>query len=73
MTVVADGEVACTWRYANMDDAVRGLLCSAGGARATDAAGEKRVRAVLAEAMRPFEHGGGVTMRNTFRWVAATR
>jgi SAM-dependent methyltransferase len=73
LTVVADGEVACKWRYANMDDAVRGLLCSAGGARAMDAAGEKRVRAVLAEAMRPFEHGGGVTMRNMFRWVAATR
>jgi SAM-dependent methyltransferase len=73
LSVVADGEVECAWRYANMDDAVRGLLCSAGGARATEAAGEKRVRAVLAAAMRPFEHRGGVTMRNTFRWVAATR
>ena len=73
LTLVADGEVACAWRYASMDDAIRGLLCSAGGARATEAAGEKRVRAVLAEAMRPFAHGGGVTMRNTFRWVAATR
>jgi SAM-dependent methyltransferase len=73
LTVVADGEVGCAWRYASMDDAVRGLLCSAGGARATEAAGEKRVRAVLVDAMRPFEHGGGVTMRNTFRWVAATR
>jgi SAM-dependent methyltransferase len=73
LELVADGEVVCAWRYASMDDAVRGLLCSAGGARATEAAGERRVRAVLAEAMRPFAHGGGVTMRNTFRWVAATR
>jgi SAM-dependent methyltransferase len=73
LRVVGDGEVVCVWRYASMDDAVRGLLCSAGGARAVAAAGEERVRRVLAEAMRPFEHGGGVTMRNTFRWVAATR
>jgi SAM-dependent methyltransferase len=73
LQVVGDGEVVCPWRYASMDDAVRGLLCSAGGARATEAAGEERVRRVLADAMRPFEHGGGVTMRNTFRWVAATR
>jgi SAM-dependent methyltransferase len=71
--VVGDGEVVCAWRYASMDDAVRGLLCSAGGARAKEAAGEERVRRVLADAMRSFEHGGGVTMRNTFRWVAATR
>jgi SAM-dependent methyltransferase len=73
LRVVGDGEVECAWRYASMDDAIRGLLCSAGGARAVAAAGEERVRRVLAEAMRPFEHGGGVTMRNTFRWVAATR
>jgi SAM-dependent methyltransferase len=73
LTVVADGEVVCEWRYATMDDAVRGLLCSAGGARARAAAGEDRVREVLVEAMRPFEHAGTVTMVNTFRWVAATR
>lgn len=73
LRVVGDGEVVCAWRYASMDDAIRGLLCSAGGARAKEAAGEERVRRVLADAMRPFEHGGGVTMRNTFRWVAATR
>jgi SAM-dependent methyltransferase len=73
LRVVGHGEVVCAWRYASMDDAVRGLLCSAGGARAKEAAGEDRVRRVLADAMRPFAHGGGVTMRNTFRWVAATR
>jgi SAM-dependent methyltransferase len=73
LSVADHGEVVCAWRYASMEDAVRGLLCSAGGARAKEAAGERRVRAVLADAMRPFAHGGGVTMRNTFRWVAAAR
>jgi len=73
LDVVADGEVMCTWRYGTMDDAVRGLLCSAGGARAVESAGEATVRAVLADAMRPFEDAqtGVVSMDNTFRWVSA--
>jgi SAM-dependent methyltransferase len=74
LTVAGHGEVVCEWRYATMDDAVRGLLCSAGGARAVEAAGEDAVRAVLVDAMRRFEDPGGeVTMVNTFRWVAARR
>jgi len=73
LTVDGDGEVVCTWHYASMDDAVRALLCSAGGARAVEAAGEPRVRAVLADALTPFEDGGEVRLVNTFRWVAATR
>jgi SAM-dependent methyltransferase len=73
LTIVDDGEVVCTWRYPSMDDAIRGLLCSAGGARAVETAGEARVRAVLADALRQFEDGGEVRMVNTFRWVAATR
>ncbi|HEY7075371.1 MAG TPA: class I SAM-dependent methyltransferase [Solirubrobacteraceae bacterium] len=68
------GEVMCRWRYATMDEAVRALECSAGGARAIEAAGEERVRAVLTGALRRFENGAGaVTLRNTFRWVAARR
>jgi hypothetical protein len=67
------GEVVCHWRYASLDEAMRALLCSAGGARAVEAAGEERVRAGLAEALRPFEDEGAVTLRNTFRWVAARR
>jgi SAM-dependent methyltransferase len=73
LTVVAHGEVECTWRYASMGDAVRALLCSAGGARAVEAAGEQRVRAVLGDVLRQFEAGGEVRLVNTFRWVAATR
>ena len=63
----------CAWRYASMEDAVRGLLCSAGGARAVEAAGERAVRDVLERALAQFEDGGVVTMHNTFRWVAACR
>jgi SAM-dependent methyltransferase len=72
--VTGDGEVGCSWRYASMADAIHGLLCSAGGARAKEAAGEDAVRSTLAEALAPFERGDGiVNMDNTFRWVAASR
>ena len=67
------GEVVCCWRYTSMSDAVRGLLCSAGGARARAAAGEHAVRDVLQRTLAPFRdpQTGVVTLRNTFRWVAA--
>ena len=74
--IVADhGEVECDWRYATMQDAIRALLCSAGGARALEAAGEDAVREVLAKALLQFQdpQTGVVTMKNTFRWVAARR
>jgi SAM-dependent methyltransferase len=74
--VVSDGgEVVCSWRYASLDDAVAGLLCSAGGARATEAAGEAAVRGVLRRSLAQFEapRTGIVNMDNTFRWVLACR
>jgi|SRR5580658_2968751 SAM-dependent methyltransferase len=69
------GEVVCTWRYETMDDAIKALLCSAGGARATQAAGQAAVREVLNRALKPFQdpRTGVVTLRNTFRWVATSR
>ena len=73
---VADsGEVVCHWRYETMDDAVHALLCSAGGARAVQAAGETEVRDVLQHALAQFRDPstGAVTLVNTFRWVAARR
>ena len=68
------GEVVCHWRYADMDQAVRALLCSAGGARAAEAAGPQAVREALRPALAQFQdpETGTVTLRNTFRWVAAT-
>ena len=75
LRVVDNGEVVCCWRYASMDDAVRGLLCSAGGARATQAAGEHAVRDVLQRTLAQFQYPQTkiVTLRNTFRWVTACR
>jgi SAM-dependent methyltransferase len=69
------GEVVCRWRYASMEQAVRGLLCSAGGVRASQAAGEAAVRDVLQRALAQFRdpRTGAVTMVNTFRWVAGRR
>ena len=40
----SSGEVVCRWHYASMDEAIRALLCSAGGARAAEAAGPQAVR-----------------------------
>jgi hypothetical protein len=73
LRVAGSGEVVCCWRYTSMDDAVLGLLCSAGGARAIQAAGEPMVRDVLQRTLGQFQdpQSGVVTMRNTFRWVAA--
>ena len=75
LRLAGDGEVVCEWRYASRADAVRGVLCSAGGARAKEAAGEEATRAVLEAALGGFEDAatGEVTMVNTFRWVAACR
>jgi SAM-dependent methyltransferase len=75
LRVVGDGEAVCVWRYDSMDDAVLGLLSSAGGARASEAAGAARVDEVLRRALARFEgaHTGVVRMTNTFRWVAAVR
>jgi SAM-dependent methyltransferase len=75
LSVVDMGEVVCHWRYASMDDAIRALLCSAGGARALESAGEQAVREVLDRALAQFRDAqtGVVTMKNTFRLVTAHR
>jgi SAM-dependent methyltransferase len=75
LRVDSHGEVVCCWRYASLADAVRALLCSAGGARAIQAAGEPAVRDVLQQTLAQFQdpQTNVVTLRNTFRWVAARR
>jgi SAM-dependent methyltransferase len=75
LQVTDHGEVLCHWRYPSMRDAVRGLLCSAGGARAAQAAGEAAVRDVLQRVLAQFQDPAtqAVTLTNTFRWVAAGR
>jgi len=75
LTLDASGEVVCHWRYADIDEAVRALLCSAGGARAAEAAGPDAVRDALRPPLAQFQdqRTGAVSLRNTFRWVAARR
>jgi SAM-dependent methyltransferase len=75
LRVTGQGEVMCHWRYASMEDGVRSLLCSAGGARAIEAAGEPAVRDVGQRALVPFQNPatGVIILANTFRWVAACR
>lgn len=75
LRVAGTGEVICHWRYASMEDGVRSLLCSAGGARAIEAAGGQAVRDVVQPALAQFRDPatGVITLANTFRWVAAWR
>jgi SAM-dependent methyltransferase len=75
LDLAGHGEVLCHWRYKTMDDATNALLCSAGGARAIEAAGQDAVRDVLQPALAKFQdpRTGAVTLANTFRWVAACR
>ena len=55
LRVAGDGEVACCWRYVSMDDAIRGLLSSAGAPGARQAAGEHAVREVLQQTLAQFQ------------------
>jgi SAM-dependent methyltransferase len=74
LTVTLDREQPGDWRYADLDRALRGLLSSAGGARAIDLAGEGRVRAALTEALQPFSSADGTfVMHNRFRLIVAER
>jgi SAM-dependent methyltransferase len=75
LELTSDGEVRCAWRYGSMDDAVRGFLSSAGGARAAAGSGVDAVRAVLRETLVRFEDPatGEIVMHNVFRWVAGGR
>jgi len=74
LTVTLDREQPGDWRYADLDRALRGLLSSAGGARAIGLAGEDRVREVLIEALRPFQTpDGAYVMHNRFRLTVSER
>jgi hypothetical protein len=74
LAVEAEGEVPVTWSYADADEAALALLASAGGARAVRAAGEPRVREVLAEVLPGFARtGGAIAIRNVFTYVVAVR
>jgi SAM-dependent methyltransferase len=71
---VESGEVPLAWAHQTVDEAVRAVLASGGGAMAIEAAGEAAARAVLERAVVPFTApDGSVSMRNVFRYAIARR
>ena len=74
LTVDGTGEVDCVWAYDRVEDAVRGLIGSAGGTRAVEGSSREAVADVIEKALVPFiDADGRVAMRNTFRWLVAVR
>jgi SAM-dependent methyltransferase len=74
LTVARDREQPGDWRYGDLDQALRGVLSSAGGARAIGLVGEDRVRQVLTEALARFRTPeGSFVMHNRFRLLVAER
>jgi SAM-dependent methyltransferase len=74
LSVTLDREQPGDWRYEDLDRALRGLLGSAGGARAIALAGEDRVRAAVTDGLQPFHRpDGSFVMHNHFRLLVAER
>jgi SAM-dependent methyltransferase len=74
LDLVDSGEVPLAWTHDTVEDAVRAVLASGGGAMAIEAAGEPAARAALERAVLPFEHpDGSVRMNNMFRYAIARR
>jgi SAM-dependent methyltransferase len=75
LPVTSSGEVVCTWAYASIDDAVRAMAGSGGGARAVADSGLDAVREAITPVLWRFRDpvDGSVSLRNTFRWIAAKR
>jgi SAM-dependent methyltransferase len=72
LALAEDRELPGDWRYADEDQALRGLLCSGGGTRAIRLAGEDRVRAAVAAGLVRFRQADGTfVMHNHFRLVVA--
>ena len=68
------GEVPLAWAHDTVDDAVRAVLASGGGAMAIEAAGEAAAREALERAVTPFTRpDGSVSMQNVFRFAISRR
>jgi len=65
-------DVECTWRYADLETALRGLLSAGPAVRAMRHSGEEAVRRAATEAIAPFRTmQGSYQIENTFRYVVA--
>jgi len=68
------GETALAWTYPDTETAVRALLASAGGARASRVAGQERVREAIEAAVQPFrDPTGAVSIHNVFRHIVGVK
>ncbi len=71
---VHSGEVPLAWTYESVDDAVRAVLASGGGAMAIEAGGEQAARMALEHAAGRFTRpDSSVSMQNVFRYAIARR
>jgi SAM-dependent methyltransferase len=67
-------EVSVPFVYPDLDSALRGIMSAGPAARAIHAAGEGRVRDLVATALKPYcLPSGGVRMENRFRYLIATK
>jgi SAM-dependent methyltransferase len=66
------GAVPCMWEYADRETALRGNLSTGPAVRASQIAGEARVREVVGNSLAPFEQADGTyRLHNTFRYLIA--
>jgi SAM-dependent methyltransferase len=74
LTPVDGEEVEMPFLYADLETALRGVLCAGPAARAIELAGEKPVRAAVEAALAPYRlHAGGYRLENRFRYVVFGR
>ena len=72
LTPLENTVVECTWRYADLNTALRGLLAAGPAVRAMRHAGEEPLRHAVTAAIAPFRTlRGGYQIENRFRCLVA--
>jgi hypothetical protein len=67
-------DVEMPFEYADLESALRGILSAGPAAKAIHAAGEGRVRDLVAAALAPYRLAdGGVRLENRFRYLIAKK
>lgn len=73
LTPLEVNDVPCTWRYASLDRALRGLGSSGVAVRAVELAGQTAVDRANGLALKPYRKSdGSYEIRAAFRWLAAS-
>jgi SAM-dependent methyltransferase len=67
-------DVSCPWVYPDLDTALRGMLSAGPAERAIRASSFERAKEAVAAAIEPYRTAsGGYQLKNTFRYLVATR